>query len=138
MSKFMEGKDRGRIPGIQVFLQEGDHVHFADEAEIIFVPGHTRAHRLLLCPRKLTGDLFCGDTLFAGGCGRLFEGSPAQMVDSLSKLRSLPDNTRVWCAHEYLKNLQFALTVDRDNPDLSLVLPQLQPLAAARRQLCPR
>ncbi len=116
-------KDRGRIPGQQVFLQEGDRVQFADrEAEVIFVPGHTRAHiAYYFAPEKAseTGDLFCGDTLFAGGCGRLLEGSPAQMVDSLSKLRSLPDNTRVWCAHEYtLKNLQFALTVDRDNPDL--------------------
>lgn len=116
-------KDRGRIPGQQVFLQEGDRVHFADrEAEVIFVPGHTRGHiAYYFAPEKAseTGDLFCGDTLFAGGCGRLLEGSPAQMVDSLSKLRSLPDNTRVWCAHEYtLKNLQFALTVDRDNPDL--------------------
>jgi hydroxyacylglutathione hydrolase len=63
-----------------------------------------------------TGDLFCGDTLFAGGCGRLFEGTPAQMVNSLSKLRALPDQTRIWCAHEYtLKNLEFALTVDRTN-----------------------
>jgi len=113
MSKFMERKDRGRIPGIQVFLQEGDHVHFADRsAEIIFVPGHTRAHiAYYFAPEKAseTGDLFCGDTLFAGGCGRLFEGSPAQMVDS-QQAAKLPDNTRVWCAHEYtLKNLQFAL-----------------------------
>ena len=57
-----------------------------------------------------TGELFCGDTLFAGGCGRLFEGSPGQMVDSLSKLRALPDDTRVWCAHEYtLKNISSLL-----------------------------
>ncbi|MDY7014992.1 MAG: hydroxyacylglutathione hydrolase C-terminal domain-containing protein, partial [Cyanobacteriota bacterium] len=66
-----------------------------------------------------TGELFCGDTLFAGGCGRLFEGTPAQMVDSLSKLRHLPDRTRVWCAHEYtLKNLQFAIAVDGENSAL--------------------
>lgn len=115
--------DRGRIPGQQVFLQEGDRVQFADrEASVIFVPGHTRAHIAYYFPPEEageTGDLFCGDTLFAGGCGRLFEGSPAQMVESLSKLQTLPDNTRVWCAHEYtLKNLQFALTVDGDNPDL--------------------
>lgn len=116
-------EDRGRIPGQQVFLQEGDRVHFADrEASVIFVPGHTRAHIAYYFPPQKadeTGDLFCGDTLFAGGCGRLFEGSPAQMVESLSKLRNLPDNTRVWCAHEYtLKNLQFALTVDGSNADL--------------------
>jgi hydroxyacylglutathione hydrolase len=116
-------EDRGRIPGQQVFLQEGDRVQFADRtAEVFFVPGHTRAHIAYYFPPVTptdTGELFCGDTLFAGGCGRLFEGTPAQMVDSLSKLRALPDNTRVWCAHEYtLSNLRFALTVDSDNPDL--------------------
>jgi hydroxyacylglutathione hydrolase len=116
-------KDRGRIPGQQVFLKEGDQVYFGDRtAEVIFVPGHTRAHIAYYFPPETLGglgDLFCGDTLFAGGCGRLFEGTPAQMLDSLSKLRALPDNTRVWCAHEYtLKNLQFALTVDSGNPEL--------------------
>jgi hydroxyacylglutathione hydrolase len=116
-------EDRGRIPGQQVFLKEGDRVQFADRwAEVLFVPGHTRAHiAYYFSPEQAgeTGELFCGDTLFAGGCGRLFEGTPVQMVASLSKLRSLPDNTRVWCAHEYtLKNLQFALTIDSNNPDL--------------------
>ncbi|RUR80146.1 hydroxyacylglutathione hydrolase [Chlorogloeopsis fritschii PCC 9212] len=116
-------EDRGRIPGQKVFLQEGDRVEFADRvAEVIFVPGHTRAHIAYYFPPQNpteTGELFCGDTLFAGGCGRLFEGTPTQMVESLSKLRYLPENTRVWCAHEYtLKNLQFALTVDGDNADL--------------------
>ncbi|MBW4683604.1 MAG: hydroxyacylglutathione hydrolase [Komarekiella atlantica HA4396-MV6] len=115
-------EDRGRIPGQQVFLQQGDRVEFADRiAEVVFVPGHTRAHIAYYFPPEQAGfgDLFCGDTLFSGGCGRLFEGTPTQMVDSLSKLRSLPDDTRVWCAHEYtLKNLQFALTVDGDNADL--------------------
>ncbi len=116
-------EDRGRIPGQQVFLKEGDRVEFGDcSASVLFVPGHTRAHIAYYFHPKdgdETGDLFCGDTLFAGGCGRLFEGSPAQMVESLSKLQTLPDNTRVWCAHEYtLKNLQFALTVDNSNTDL--------------------
>jgi hydroxyacylglutathione hydrolase len=116
-------EDRGRIPGQQVFLQQGDRVEFAQSiAEVIFVPGHTRAHIAYYFPPTIAdepGNLFCGDTLFAGGCGRLFEGTPSQMVDSLNKLRYLPDNTYVWCAHEYtLKNLQFALTVDRDNTDL--------------------
>lgn len=116
-------EDRGRIPGQQVFLQQGDRIQFADRiADIIFVPGHTRAHIAYYFPPETSdepGNLFCGDTLFAGGCGRLFEGTPTQMVESLGKLRSLPDNTRVWCAHEYtLKNLQFALTVDADNTEL--------------------
>lgn len=116
-------QDRGRIPGQQVFFNEGDRLEFGGRsAEVFFVPGHTRAHIAYYFPPEKeteTGELFCGDTLFAGGCGRLFEGTPAQMVASLNKLRQLPDNTRVWCAHEYtLKNLQFALTVDSDNPDL--------------------
>jgi len=116
-------EDRGRIPGQQVFLQQGDRVQFADRwAEVLFVPGHTRAHIAYYFPPTAagdTGELFCGDTLFAGGCGRLFEGTPAQMVESLSKLRNLPNDTRVWCAHEYtLKNLQFALTVDSSNTEL--------------------
>ncbi|UNU23932.1 hydroxyacylglutathione hydrolase [Microcoleus vaginatus] len=116
-------EDRGRIPGQQVFLQAGDRVSFANRtAEIFFVPGHTKAHIAYYFPPTNpgeTGELFCGDTLFAGGCGRLFEGTPTQMVASLGQLRNLPDNTRVWCAHEYtLNNLQFALSVDGDNPDL--------------------
>ncbi len=116
-------EDRGRIPGQQVFLQEDDRVHFAQRVgEVLFVPGHTSGHIAYYFPPLVAGEigeLFCGDTLFAGGCGRLFEGTPVQMVESLSKLRSLPENTRIWCAHEYtLKNLQFAMTVDRENPDL--------------------
>ena len=124
-------EDRGRIPGQQVFLQAGDRVNFADRtAEIFFVPGHTKAHIAYYFPPNNpgeTGELFCGDTLFAGGCGRLFEGTPTQMVASLAQLRNLPDNTRVWCAHEYtLKNLQFALTVDGDNLDLQQRLGEVK------------
>ncbi|BAY26883.1 beta-lactamase-like protein [Calothrix sp. NIES-2100] len=116
-------EDRGRIPGQQVYLEDGSHVQFANRvAEVVFVPGHTRAHIAYYFPPEIAGEpgeLFCGDTLFAGGCGRLFEGTPTQMVNSLNKLRSLPDNTRVWCAHEYtLNNLKFALTVDGENSDL--------------------
>ena len=117
-------EDEGRIPGQTVFLHEGEHrVEFGSSiAEVFFVPGHTRGHIAYYFPPASPnepGELFCGDTLFAGGCGRLFEGTPAQMVNSLGKLRALPDNTRVWCAHEYtLKNLQFALSVDVENQDL--------------------
>ena len=116
-------EDRGRIPGQMVYLKEGDRVQFSDRtAEVFFIPGHTRAHiAYYFAPSSSeeTGELFCGDTIFAGGCGRLFEGTPAQMVDSIGKLRQLPDNTQVWCAHEYtLGNLKFAVTVDPDNADL--------------------
>ncbi len=137
MQKFPEVKvyggaeDRGRIPGQQIFLRQGDRIQFADRiGEVIFVPGHTRAHIAYYFPPEKpgeVGELFCGDTLFAGGCGRLFEGTPQQMVDSLNKLAALPDNTRVWCAHEYtLKNLQFALTVEQDNTELQNRYLQVQ------------
>ncbi|GAB4364414.1 MAG: hydroxyacylglutathione hydrolase [Elainellaceae cyanobacterium] len=130
-------EDRGRIPGQQVFLQEGDRVPFADrEAEVLFVPGHTKAHIAYYFPPiqpNEPGELFCGDTLFAGGCGRLFEGTPTQMVSSLSKIRSLPDQTRVWCAHEYtLNNLKFALTVDPQNQELK---SRFQAVQSMRQQL---
>jgi hydroxyacylglutathione hydrolase len=129
--------DRGRIPGQQVFLQEGDTVTFAGRtAEVLFVPGHTKAHIAYYfppTPEDKWGELFCGDTLFAGGCGRLFEGTPEQMVASLTKVRSLPDKTRIWCAHEYtLKNLQFAVTVDGQNAALQTRLARVQ--AARQRQ----
>lgn len=124
-------EDKGRIPGQQQYLREGDRVQFAGRiADVFFVPGHTRAHIAYYFPPNQPGqpgELFCGDTLFAGGCGRLFEGTPAQMVTSLTKLRTLPDNTRIWCAHEYtLKNLKFALTVDPENPDLKERYQQVQ------------
>lgn len=129
-------KDRGRIPGQQVFLEEGDQVQFVDRvAQVYFVPGHTYAHIAYYFPPtspSTPGELFCGDTLFSGGCGRLFEGTPAQMVDSLGKLRKLPDQTRVWCAHEYtLKNLQFALEVEDSNPELQA---RFQEVRLARSQ----
>lgn len=129
-------QDQGRIPGQTVFLEEGNQVTFAGRtADVLFVPGHTRAHiAYYFAPPdgETEGDLFCGDTLFAGGCGRLFEGTPQQMVSSLSKIRALPDATRIWCAHEYtLKNLKFALTVDGQNPDLRQRFAAVQ---AARQQ----
>ncbi len=116
-------EDKGRIPHQQIFLKEGDTVEFAGKTgQVFFVPGHTSGHIAYYFPPATpaeTGELFCGDTIFAGGCGRLFEGTPAQMVDSIGKLRQLPDNTRVWCAHEYtLNNLKFALSLDRDNLNL--------------------
>ena len=79
--------------------------------EVLAVPGHTRTHLAYHLPAQagLPGELFCGDTLFAGGCGRLFEGTPAQMHASLQRLAALPTGTRVWCAHEYTEaNLRWA------------------------------
>ncbi len=116
-------EDQGRIPGQTQVLKEGDRITFANRTgQIFFVPGHTSGHiAYYFAPETSAdaGELFCGDTLFAGGCGRLFEGTAAQMQPSLAKLKALPDNTRIWCAHEYtLSNLKFALSVDPDNQDL--------------------
>ena len=115
-------EDRGRIPGQQVYLEDGDRVSFGDrQADVLFIPGHTRAHIAYYFPpvAEEPGELFCGDTIFAGGCGRLFEGTPAQMVSSMTKMRQLPDNTRIWCAHEYtLSNLKFAVTIEPGNSEL--------------------
>ncbi len=128
-------KDESRIPHQEVFLNEGDTVTFAGRlGKVLFVPGHTSGHIAYYFPPaegEDTGDLFAGDTLFVGGCGRLFEGTPSQMVDSLSKLKTLPDQTRLWCAHEYtLKNYQFAITVEPNNP---LVQARYQEVQADRQ-----
>lgn len=110
--------DRDRIPGIDVEVGDGDTYKLGSaEARVFDVPGHTRGHIAYWFAGS--DALFCGDTLFAMGCGRLFEGTPAQMWSSLSKLIELPDATRVYCAHEYtLSNGEFALSVEPDNPDL--------------------
>ncbi|WP_374444753.1 hydroxyacylglutathione hydrolase [Stella sp.] len=110
--------DRARIPGIDVAVADGDRCRLgAAEAEVFDVPGHTRGHIAFWFAADRA--LFCGDTLFALGCGRLFEGTPDQMWRSLGKLRALPGDTRVFCAHEYTQsNARFALTVDGGNPAL--------------------
>lgn len=104
------------ITGCTVPLSGGDRVQILGETlEVIDVPGHTAGHIAYAMP----GALFCGDTLFAGGCGRLFEGTPAQMFASLGKLAALPGDTRVYCAHEYTEaNLRFAAAVEPGNPAL--------------------
>jgi len=129
-------EDQGRIPDQEIFLKEGDTVTFADRAaEIFFVPGHTSGHIAYYFPphqEETVGELFAGDTMFVGGCGRLFEGTPTQMVDSLGKLKTLPDQTRLWCAHEYtLKNYQFAISVEPNNP---VIQQRYQEVQKARRE----
>jgi len=110
-----------RIPQPFTPLQGGDMAHaLALDFQVLDVPGHTAGHIAYYAP-DINGKplLFCGDTLFSGGCGRLFEGTPAQMLASLDKLAALPGNTVVCCTHEYtLSNLRFALAVEPDNADL--------------------
>jgi hydroxyacylglutathione hydrolase len=115
------GPARETIPGPFTRLQDGDAVQALGlDFQVIDVPGHTAGHIAFYTP-DMDGRplLFCGDTLFSGGCGRLFEGTPAQMLASLDRLAALPGNTRVCCTHEYtLSNLRFALAVEPDNDEL--------------------
>lgn len=110
--------DVDRIPGIDHEVADGDIVELgAFRAKVIFTPGHTRGHICFFFPSEKLA--FVGDTMFALGCGRLFEGTPAEMWHSLNRLADLPDETKVYCAHEYTAaNAAFALTVDPDNTDL--------------------
>lgn len=118
------------IVGVTMKVREGDAVRIAEldaEFSVIEVPGHTLGH--VAYYRR--NQLFCGDTLFACGCGRLFEGTPAQMVDSLGKLAALPADTSVYCAHEYTQaNIRFALAVEPTNRRL---IARSQEVDARRR-----
>ena len=146
------GPKRERIPQPYSPLIDGDSVDVLGmRFEVIDVPGHTSGHIAYFS--AATGAdapiLFCGDTLFSGGCGRLFEGTPAEMHHSLSRLAALPGATRVCCAHEYtLSNLEFARAVEPVNADLAAYttwceaqraegLPTLPSSIARERQVNP-
>jgi hydroxyacylglutathione hydrolase len=134
------GPAREQIPGAFTKLADGDQLqalglHF----RVIDVPGHTAGHIAYFCDKVSDAPLlFCGDTLFSGGCGRLFEGSPAQMLASLDQLAALPTSTRVCCAHEYtLSNLKFACAVEPDNAALQAYLQRAQTLRAKHQSTLP-
>ena len=123
-------------------LTEGGCFSLADaDWEVLAVPGHTVDHLAYLArdqDQTQALRLFCGDALFAGGCGRLFEGTPAMALASLHKLASLPGTTGVYCTHEYtVKNLQFALSVDPDNPAVRERLAQVKHLRDTGRPSLP-
>lgn len=102
------------IPTVTNFIAEGDIIDIANfpPIKVMDVPGHTLGHVAYL----MEDHLFCGDTLFGSGCGRLFEGTFDQLFSSLQKIKSLPNRTKIYCAHEYtLKNLEFAALVEPDN-----------------------
>jgi hydroxyacylglutathione hydrolase len=125
------GPARERIPEPLARLSEGDGIEVLGlPFEVLEVPGHTAGHIAYFCPAFEGAPLlFCGDTLFSGGCGRLFEGTPAQMLHSLEKLAALPGNTRVCCTHEYtLSNLKFATAVEPANVQLGHYRQQCEQL----------
>ncbi len=112
------GPDDPRMPVSSQPVSEGSKLHICGlEFEVLEVPGHTSTHIAFYCPSAAI--LFCGDTLFSLGCGRLFEGCPEQMLASLDKLAALPGSTQVYCTHEYTQaNGKFALEVEPDNQSL--------------------
>lgn len=120
--------DADRIPGIDQEVSEDAPFKFGEtEAEIIFIPGHTLGHIAFWFRDEKAA--FVGDTLFAMGCGRLFEGTPRMMFDSMQKLKKLPGDTKVYCGHEYTEaNGEFALTVDPDNPALQARMKDVRAL----------
>jgi hydroxyacylglutathione hydrolase len=130
-------KDRARIPAIDVGVEEdapfllGSH-----RARVLEIPAHTRAH--IAFAFEDDGAVFTGDTLFAMGCGRLFEGTPEMMWRSLSKLMLLGDSMRVYCGHEYtLANVRFALTLDPGNRDLAARMREVEKLRAENAPTIP-
>ena len=129
--------EQGKIPGIDRAVVDGDAVQVgASAGRVIDVPGHTAGHNAYYFAGSDT--LFCGDTLFALGCGRLFEGTAAQMSVSLAKLMALPDDTAVYCAHEYTQaNARFAVTVEPDNAALGARVIEIGALRAAGRPTVP-
>jgi hydroxyacylglutathione hydrolase len=119
--------DDGRLPGLTQGLEEGDTVSVGRQtARVLFIPAHTIAYVF-----DEARAVFSGDTLFAGGCGRLFEGTPEMMFDAMRKLGGLPDDTRVFCGHEYTEaNLRFAARVEPDNQAILEKLERVRKIRA--------
>jgi hydroxyacylglutathione hydrolase len=129
--------DKERIPGIDVPVDEKTGFDFAGHhADVLFIPGHTKGHIAFHFPASKA--VFCGDTLFSIGCGRMFEGTPEVMWPSLLKLRALPDDTRIYCGHEYTEaNIRFALQADPDNAALRQRAAEVAKLRAAGKPTIP-
>jgi len=134
--------DRDRIPSQTRGVGHGDVFSLLGrQVRVLGVPGHTRAHLAYHLPALEAGqqeELFCGDTLFAGGCGRLFEGTAEQMHQALQRLMALPAHTRVWCAHEYTEaNLRWASAYASDNGAIAARLEAVQALRRAGQPTIP-
>jgi hydroxyacylglutathione hydrolase len=123
-------KDAARIPGLDIGLNEGDVFTFGShEARVLEIPAHTSQHIAFWF--EADRCVFTGDTLFAMGCGRLFEGTADEMWTSLSKLMRLPDDVRVYCGHEYTEaNGRFALTLEPNNADLAARMDEVRKVRA--------
>jgi len=134
----VRGPEQDAIPARDETLSGGDRFDFAGhQVNVIHTPGHTDEHIVYHIPSIEIA--FVGDTIFALGCGRLFEGTPEQMWESLSRIMDLPDPTKLYCAHEYtLSNAKFAASVDADNPDLLAAISDAEAKRAAGYPRYPR
>lgn len=130
--------EANKIPGLTHLLDDGDFVTVLGQSfKVISLPGHTLGH-IAYYRNEPSPLLFCGDTLFSAGCGRLFEGTPQQMHDSLARIAALPDATLVYCTHEYtLSNLAFARTVEPNNPDIATHIEAVKALREQRQPSLP-
>ncbi len=127
----------GRIPALTDPVSDGDRIRIGSlEAQVIGIPAHTNGH--VAYHFASLGAVFTGDTLFVGGCGRVFEGGAATMVESLGKLAALPDQTQIYCGHEYTeKNLRFALTLEPANAALKAKYEKVSALRAQGKWTVP-
>jgi hydroxyacylglutathione hydrolase len=129
--------EAARIPLVDATVREGDQVRVgALQGRVLETPGHTAGHISYVFPQDKLA--FVGDTLFSIGCGRVIEGTPEMMWQSLLKLRALPDDTRIYCGHEYTKaNIRFAKTIEPDNAALKTRAAQVEDLLAVRKPTIP-
>ncbi len=133
---YSSAMERNQIPGVRHGLEDGERLTIGGvEIQAILVPGHTRGHMVYLCD----GSLFSGDALFLGGCGRLFEGTPEEMVHSLyQKIMPLPDDVQVYPGHEYtVRNRTFCLSIDTENTELQNALDGAQSMQDAGHPTVP-
>ena len=131
-------KEKDRIPFQNLSVRDGDKLRLLDEeVQVIEVIGHTKSHIAFYFNNEFP-VLFIGDTLFSAGCGRIFEGTYRQMYNSLKKIKSLPNNTHIYCAHEYTKsNLLWALNIEPENQNIKKKLIEVEKKIALKQLTIP-
>lgn len=131
------GPDDSRVPKLEQSVDEGEELLFGPfQIKVLSTPGHTKPHIVYFFPQLMI--LFSGDLLFAGGCGRCFEGTPQEMWNSLEKVLALPDETLIYCGHEYtIKNLEFALSLEPNNQAIQERLEKAKELQAQGKPTVP-
>ena len=130
-------EDRHRIPGINITLKDNEKWNFGNSTvKILHIPGHTLGHICFFFEKEKIA--FTGDTLFSLGCGRIFEGDYKQMLISLNKIKNLPEDTKIYCGHEYTeKNAEFCMKYDKENKDLIKKFKEIKKLRLSNKPTIP-